>query len=91
MKTADVTPPRLALKSKAAPYTPAVPATITTLTTAQAAEFLNVKQSTLEQHRWLGCGCRFVKIGRSVRYRIADLEAYLEERTFGSTTEAKGV
>lgn len=90
---------RLALKSTAAPHTPATPATPTNptsttltspvLTTRQAAEYLNVKESTLEQQRWQGKGPRFVKLSRSVRYRLADLEAYLEERTFNSTTEAQ--
>lgn len=64
--------------------------TTPTLTTPEAAKFLNLQPSTLEQWRWIGGrGPRFVKIGRSVRYRLADLEAFLEERTFSSTTEAQ--
>lgn len=58
------------------------------LTTAEAARYLNVQPSTLEQWRWNGRGPRFVKIERSCRYRLADLEAYLESRVFSSTTEA---
>ena len=59
------------------------------LTTPQAALFLNLKPATLEQWRWNGRGPRFIKIGRSCRYRISDLEAFLESRVFSSTTEAQ--
>jgi hypothetical protein len=59
------------------------------LTTHQAAIFLNLKPATLEQWRWTGRGPRFIKIGRSCRYRISDLEAFLESRVFNSTTEAQ--
>lgn len=61
------------------------------LRTPEAAAYLNVQPATLEQWRWNGRGPRFAKIGRSVRYRLADLEAFLEERVFRSTTEAGGV
>jgi len=59
------------------------------LTTSEAAHFLNVQPATLEQWRWNGRGPKFCKIGRSCRYRLADLEAFLEERVFRSTTEAQ--
>jgi excisionase family DNA binding protein len=59
------------------------------LRTAEAAAFLNVQPSTLEQWRWNGKGPRFVKIGRSVRYRQSDLDDFLEARVFSSTTEAQ--
>lgn len=59
------------------------------LKTEDAAKFLNVQPATLEQWRWNGRGPRFCKIGRSCRYRLADLEAFLEERVFSSTTEAQ--
>lgn len=58
-------------------------------TTKQAAVFLQIQASTLEQWRWAGRGPKFCKIGtRACRYRIADLEAFLEERVFTSTTAA---
>jgi len=60
------------------------------LKTEDAAKFLNVQPATLEQWRWNGRGPKFCKIGRSCRYRLADLEAFLEERVFRSTTEAQG-
>ena len=81
----------LALNSKAAPHTPAAPATpltpSTNLTTTEAAHFLHVQPATLEQWRWNGRGPNYVKIGRACRYRLADLEAFLEERVFSSTTQ----
>lgn len=59
------------------------------LTTRQAAEALQVKDTTLEQWRWNGKGPQFIKVGRSVRYRESDIEAFLEARAFTSTTAAQ--
>ncbi len=59
------------------------------LTTPQAARYLNFEETTLEQWRWNGRGPRFVKIGRHVRYRLSDLDAFIQERVFASTTEAQ--
>lgn len=81
------TTPRLALQSTAAPHTPAIPANSPTLTTAQAAQFLNVKPSTLEQQRWRGVGPKLCKLSRSVRYRLSDLQKYLEDAVRTSTTD----
>ena len=58
------------------------------LTTPEAAAYLSIQPATLEQWRWNGRGPRFVKIGRSVRYRISDLDEFLNARVFSSTTEA---
>ncbi len=60
-----------------------------TLRTPDAAAYLNVQPATLEQWRWNGKGPRFVKLGRAVRYRQADLDAFLEARVFANTTEAQ--
>ena len=43
---------------------------------------------TLRKWRCIGEGPRFVRIGRAVRYRKADLDAYAEARTFASTSQA---
>jgi excisionase family DNA binding protein len=59
------------------------------LTTTEAANYLNMKPSTLEQWRWNGRGPRFCKIGRSCRYRRDDLDAFLDARVFNNTTEAQ--
>ena len=45
----------------------------------EAAAFLRVAVQTLRNWRWRGEGPRFRKIGlRMVRYRRADLEAFIE-------------
>jgi len=56
------------------------------LTTRQAALILNLRESTLEQWRWNGRGPEYVKLNRAVRYRLADVEAFVERRVFSSTT-----
>ena len=48
----------------------------------QAASFLNVKPGTLSVWRRTGSySIPFVKVGRSVSYRLGDLNAWLESRT----------
>jgi len=59
------------------------------LTTPEAAAYLCIKPTTLEQWRWNGKGPRFIKLGRSVRYRQAHLDDFLNSRVFTSTTEAE--
>lgn len=59
------------------------------LRTTEAAAYLNLQPATLEQWRWNGKGPSFIKLGRSVRYRQSDLDAFLEARVFTSTTEAQ--
>ncbi len=44
-----------------------------------AAAYLGMKVSTLRQWRFLSRGPRYLKIGRSVRYRQEDLDAFLEK------------
>lgn len=54
----------------------------------QAAAFLDVKPTTLQVWR---CTKRyplpFVKVGRLVRYRQSDLDAFLRSRTQGGVAE----
>lgn len=60
------------------------------LSTPQAAKFLNVSIAFLERDRWAGARVPFVKIGsRAVRYRLADLEAYINSNRQQSILEAK--
>lgn len=47
---------------------------------AEAAAYLGVSPDTLPRWRWAGTGPVFVKVGRTVKYRVSDLEAYLTER-----------
>ena len=54
----------------------------------EAAAVLNLAVPTLRRWRWAGCGPRFAKIGRAVRYDPAELWAYIEAQTRRSTTRA---
>lgn len=42
------------------------------------AELLNISLQTLRNWRWKREGPRFTKLGRLVRYRRADIEAFIE-------------
>lgn len=63
------------------------------LTTEQARIYLGgedepLKINTMEGWRVQGVGPRFIKLGRLVRYRVEDLDAYLEAQTRQSTSQA---
>lgn len=53
-----------------------------------------VSKSTAQRLRQSGDGPRFVKLGKgrtsAVRYRLSDVEAWLTQRTFVSTSASKG-
>jgi len=51
------------------------------MTTEQAAQFLGLRPNTLEIWRFRGTGPKFVKLGRAVRYRLADLEDFIQAQT----------
>lgn len=58
------------------------------LSTPQAAKFLNVSIAFLERDRWAGARVPFVKVGsRAVRYRLDDLEAYINSQRHQSILE----
>lgn len=58
------------------------------LKTKQAADYLGLSKAFLERDRWAGAKVPFIKIGaRAVRYRIEDLNAYIESRTRKSTSD----
>jgi excisionase family DNA binding protein len=44
---------------------------------------LGVSRSTLQSWRYAGRGPRFIKLGRLVRYRNADVDAFLQAHTRG--------
>lgn len=58
------------------------------LDTRDAADFLGLSPHTLERWRWSGNGPRFLKMGKAVRYRRADLENYIERAARQNTSEA---
>lgn len=55
-----------------------------------AANLLNISPSTLAKMRLSGSSPRYVKLGRRVAYRPADLEAWIEAQSFTSTAEYGG-
>jgi hypothetical protein len=57
------------------------------LNTAEAAEFLRLSTRTLEKRRCTGGGPRYRKLGRRIRYTMADLEAWVEARNFEMTSD----
>ncbi len=59
------------------------------LDTNQLAEQLLNKSNTIEDWRIKGVGPRYIKIGRLVRYRLEDVELWLEAQTRNSTSLAR--
>jgi excisionase family DNA binding protein len=57
------------------------------LTQSQAAKLLQLSERTLERLRVSGGGPVYVKAGRVVRYREADLEAWIAARVVSSTSQ----
>jgi hypothetical protein len=59
------------------------------LTVEEAAQVLCVSVKTLEAWRRLGKGPMFVKLGRSVRYTMRDLDQFTAERTVRNSAEGR--
>jgi excisionase family DNA binding protein len=55
-------------------------------TTAEAARYVRLGKPTLERFRITGDGPPYCKLGGAVRYRRADLDAWLESRLTASTS-----
>jgi predicted DNA-binding transcriptional regulator AlpA len=60
---------------------------MTLLSAREAAALLHLSERTLERFRVSGTGPKFIRLGRSVRYRLADIEAHIASRTVSSTSE----
>ena len=59
--------------------------TVTLLTREQAADFLKMRPQTLAAWGSNGrYGLPMIRVGRSVRYRLSDLESWLARRTVGA-------
>lgn len=52
------------------------------------ARQLDIETKTLQAWRCRGGGPPFIKVGRLVRYRPEDVEAWIESRRVASTSEA---
>lgn len=57
------------------------------LSEQEAAPRIGLKVSSLQKMRHFGNGPRFLKLGRTVRYREQDLEEWLAARVVSSTAE----
>jgi excisionase family DNA binding protein len=55
------------------------------LTERTAAEYLSLSHRTLQAWRVRGGGPQYIKLGVNVRYRPADLDAWLSERVRTNT------
>lgn len=57
------------------------------LTTSEAARWAKVSESFLNKARLTGSGPRFVRLGRAIRYRQADLDAWASAGGDPETTD----
>ena len=48
------------------------------LTEKQVSESTGLSQKTLSQHRWKSAGLPYSKFGRSIRYKLDDVLAFME-------------
>ncbi len=56
----------------------------------QAAEMLSIDRRTLQKWRIEGLGPKFVRLSKKcVRYSLKDISKWIDDRTFGSTTEVR--
>lgn len=55
-----------------------------------AAELLDCSIHKLQRDRRIGSPIQFFKIGRSIKYRLKDIHAYIESQRFHSTSEYQG-
>jgi Helix-turn-helix domain len=51
------------------------------LNEAEAATYLKIPAATLRQHRYLGVGAPYSKLGKHVRYRRRELDEWIESQT----------
>lgn len=59
------------------------------LTEAEVAEALARPSRTLRQWRYLGTGPRYFKVGMFVRYKAADVEAWIEAQARETSNGAR--
>jgi predicted DNA-binding transcriptional regulator AlpA len=57
-------------------------------TPAAVAEYLGKSVASLSQMRYTGTGPKFVRVGRSIRYKQSDIEQWIADNTHISTTDA---
>jgi predicted DNA-binding transcriptional regulator AlpA len=57
------------------------------LTQREYAILRRCSERTVERERVSGTGCRYIKIGRAVRYRLRDIREFIERHVCQSTSE----
>lgn len=78
--------PRFKLTQEAHSPPKSVEATDRLYDTAEAAEYIGVKENTLNVWRCVGrYEIEYIKVGRLVKYRKSALDAFLQRRTHGRT------
>ena len=60
----------------------------TLLTASETARYLRCSLRTLDRERADGRGCPFIRIGGRIRYRRADVEAFVAAHVRGNTVRA---
>lgn len=58
------------------------------LSQREYAKVRRCSERTIERERASGTGCRYIKIGRGVRYKRADVLDFIERHARQSTSEA---
>jgi predicted DNA-binding transcriptional regulator AlpA len=58
---------------------------------AQAAEITGMSLAWFRKKRQTGGGIPFTKLGRNVKYELADIYAYIDQRKVSSTSEYKAI
>jgi predicted DNA-binding transcriptional regulator AlpA len=60
------------------------------LNTKETADILSVSEAFLERDRWAGARIPFIKVGaRAIRYRMQDIEQYIEDNLSYSTSKVE--
>ncbi len=61
------------------------------LDTKQASDYLGLDNKSLANSRCTGTGVQipYIKMGRIVRYKLSEIEAYIENNTVNHTGETK--
>ena len=58
------------------------------LTPEEAAEYLRLSPRTLERYRYMGCGPRFRRFVRKIRYTVWDLDVWADTHSHEMTDDA---
>ena len=61
------------------------------LTPEDLADRWNLTETTLSQWRWNGCGPRYIKMGKGIRYRLSEIERFEDQKTCQDTSEYGGI